>query len=64
MPSSHPPALDKVKVDEEEAVGVDIMRRALDAPLRQICSNAGVEPSIVAKLFVKEKMTLVLMLDR
>ena len=43
------PALDKVKVDEEEAVGVDIMRRALDAPLRQICSNAGVEPSIVAQ---------------
>ena len=43
------PALDKVKVDEEEAVGVDIMRRALDAPLRQICANAGVEPSIVAQ---------------
>ena len=43
------PALDKVKVHEEEAVGVDIMRRALDAPLRQICSNAGVEPSIVAQ---------------
>ena len=43
------PALDKVKVDEEEAVGVDIMRRALDAPLKQICSNAGVEPSIVAQ---------------
>ena len=43
------PALDKVKVDDEEAVGVDIMRRALDAPLRQICSNAGVEPSIIAQ---------------
>ena len=43
------PALDKVKVDDEEAVGVDIMRRALDAPLRQICANAGDEPSIVAQ---------------
>ena len=42
-------ALDKVKVDDEEAVGVDIMRRALEAPLRQICDNAGVEPSIVAQ---------------
>ncbi len=42
-------ALDKVKVDEEEAVGVDIMRRALESPLRQICDNAGVEPSIVAQ---------------
>jgi len=43
------PALDKIKVDEEEAVGVDIMRRALDAPIRQICANAGVEPSIIAQ---------------
>ena len=42
-------ALDKIKVDEEEAVGVDIMRRALDAPIRQICENAGVEPSIIAQ---------------
>ena len=42
-------ALDKVKVDEEEAVGVDIMRRALESPLRQICDNAGVESSIVAQ---------------
>jgi len=42
-------ALDKIKVDDEEAVGVDIMRRALDAPIRQICENAGVEPSIIAQ---------------
>ncbi len=42
-------ALDGVKVDDEEAVGVDIMRRALDAPIRQICANAGDEPSIVAQ---------------
>ena len=42
-------ALDKVKVDDEESVGVDIVRRALDSPLRQICSNAGVEPSIIAQ---------------
>ena len=37
-------ALDKVKVDDEESVGVDIVRRALESPLRQLCSNAGVEP--------------------
>ena len=42
-------ALDKVKVDDEESVGVDIVRRALESPLRQICANAGVEPSIVAQ---------------
>ena len=43
------PSLDKIKVDDEEAVGVDIMRRALESPLRQICENAGVEPSIIAQ---------------
>ena len=43
------PSLDKIKVDEEEAVGVDIMRRALESPLRQICENAGVESSIIAQ---------------
>ena len=43
------PALDKIKVDDEEAVGVEIMRRALESPLRQICENAGVESSIIAQ---------------
>tara|TARA_B100000003_G_scaffold164251_1_gene150408 strand:- start:843 stop:2486 length:1644 start_codon:yes stop_codon:yes gene_type:complete len=42
-------ALDKVKVDEEQQVGVDIMRRALESPIRQICSNAGTEASIVVQ---------------
>jgi len=48
-------ALDKLKVDAEEAVGVDIMRRALDSPIRQICDNAGVEPSIIAQAVSKGK---------
>ena len=48
-------ALDKLKVDVEEAVGVDIMRRALDSPIRQICDNAGVEPSIIAQAVSKGK---------
>jgi len=42
-------ALDDVKVDSEQQVGVDIMRRALEAPIRQICSNAGVEASIIVQ---------------
>ena len=42
-------ALDKLKVDNEEKVGVDIMRRALEEPIRQICENAGAEPSIVTQ---------------
>lgn len=40
------PALDKLKVDAEEQVGVDIIRRALEAPLRSIAENAGYEGSV------------------
>ena len=43
------PSLDKVKVDDEQQVGVDIMRRALEEPIRQIVSNAGAESSIVVQ---------------
>ena len=48
------PSLDKVKVDDEQKVGVDIMRRALEEPIRQIVRNAGVESSIVIQN-VREK---------
>jgi chaperonin GroEL len=39
--------LDKLDVNEEERVGVNIIRRAIEEPLRQISANAGVEGSIV-----------------
>jgi chaperonin GroEL len=42
-------ALDKVKVSDELQVGVNIMRRALEEPIRQIVNNAGVEASIVVQ---------------
>ena len=35
------PALDKLKLEGDEQVGVDIVRRALEAPARQIAENAG-----------------------
>ncbi len=41
------PALDKVEVLGDEAVGVNILRRALEEPLRQIAFNAGQEGSVV-----------------
>ncbi len=41
-------ALGGVKVDErDEQIGVDIIRRAVEEPLRMIVQNAGAEPSIV-----------------
>jgi chaperonin GroEL len=42
-------ALDAVKVSDEQAVGVRIIRRALEEPLRQIVANAGEEGSIVVQ---------------
>ena len=40
-------ALDKLKLKGDEAVGVLIVRRSLEEPIRQICQNAGAEGSIV-----------------
>ena len=41
-------ALDDVSLDDEtEQVGVDIVRRALEEPLRQIAHNAGQEDSVI-----------------
>ncbi|MCP4246584.1 MAG: chaperonin GroEL [bacterium] len=42
-------ALDKVKTrSDDEATGVDVVRKSLEAPLRQIAANAGFEPGVVA----------------
>jgi chaperonin GroEL len=40
-------AVDGVKADGDEAVGVSIVRRALEEPLRQIAQNAGHEGAVV-----------------
>ena len=42
-------ALDKLKVKGGQSVGVDILRRALESPIRQICENAGAEASIIVQ---------------
>ena len=43
-------ALDAVQLDNhDQMVGVDIIRRALEAPLRQIAANAGLEGSIIVQ---------------
>ena len=41
------PALDKLQLDGDERTGVEILRRALEEPLRQIAFNAGAEGSVV-----------------
>jgi len=41
------PALDKLNLGGDEAVGVDIVRKALEAPARQIADNAGQSGEVV-----------------
>jgi len=41
------PALDKLTFDDDRRYGVNIVRRALEEPLRQIANNAGTDGSIV-----------------
>jgi chaperonin GroEL len=41
------PALDKLKLEGDEQIGVNIVKRALEEPLRTIVSNAGFEGAIV-----------------
>jgi len=47
------PNLENLKLDGDKQVGVEIVKRAIEEPLRQIAKNAGMEPSIVV-MKVKE----------
>ena len=44
------PVLDKLNLTGDEKVGVNIVRRALEEPLRQIAANAGLEGSVVVQM--------------
>jgi len=43
------PALDGVNVTGDEKIGIDILRRVLEEPIRQIVENAGEEGSIIVQ---------------
>ena len=49
------PALNKVKAVGDEKIGVDIVRRAVVAPIKQIAENAGLDGSIVAQKVMESK---------
>ncbi len=49
------PVLDKVKASGDVKIGVDIVRRALVAPIKQIAENAGLDGSIVAQKVMDSK---------
>ncbi|MGA2541374.1 MAG: chaperonin GroEL [Verrucomicrobiota bacterium] len=49
------PALDALKLQGDEQIGVDIVKRAIEEPLRALAKNAGVEGSIVVQEVKKRK---------
>ncbi len=50
-------ALDDLETDgdTEESIGVDIVRRAIEAPIRQIAENAGLDGAVIAEQVKKAK---------
>ncbi|MBI4715279.1 MAG: chaperonin GroEL [Nitrospirae bacterium] len=48
-------ALEKLKLEGDQSLGVDIVRRALEEPIRQIANNAGFEGSVVVERVKREK---------
>ncbi len=51
------PSIDKLKLDGDEKIGADIVKRALFAPIKQISENAGIDGSIVAQKVQESKET-------
>ncbi len=49
------PSIEKLKLDGDERIGADIVKRALYAPIKQIAQNAGVDGSIVAQRVIESK---------
>ncbi len=49
------PALDKLKLHGDQQIGVNIIKRALEEPIRQIAENAGFEGSVVVEKVKAEK---------
>jgi chaperonin GroEL len=50
-------ALDAIEAEGDEKTGVDIIKRALEAPLRQIANNAGLEGSVIVENVKNSKET-------
>ena len=48
-------AIDGLKLEGDEQIGVDIVKRAIESPLRSLASNAGVEGSIIVQEVKRRK---------
>ena len=52
------PAIAKLKLEGDEQIGVDIVRNAVEAPLRALASNAGVEGAVIVQEVLSKKGTV------
>ncbi|MEK6645358.1 MAG: chaperonin GroEL [Candidatus Firestonebacteria bacterium] len=50
--------LDTLKLAGDEQIGVNIIKRALEEPIRQIVTNAGLEPSVVVEKVKNEAVNI------
>ena len=48
-------AIDKLKLKGDEQIGVDIVRHAIESPLRELASNAGLEGAVVVQGVTERK---------
>jgi chaperonin GroEL len=48
-------AIDTAGLEDDEAIGAQIVKRAIESPLRQLCTNAGVEGSLVVQQVLKSR---------
>lgn len=52
------PSLDKFKGEDDEKIGIDIVKRALEEPIRQLTFNAGLEGSVIVQRVKQEKINI------
>ncbi len=50
--------LDDLKLEGDEGVGLSIVKRALEEPVRQLTENAGLEGSVIVQRLLKEKTNI------
>ena len=48
-------AIEALKLEGDELTGAQIIRKAIEAPLRQLCANAGVEGSVIIQEVLKHE---------
>jgi chaperonin GroEL len=47
--------IEALKLEGDEAIGAQIVRRAIEHPLKQLCANAGIDGGVVAKEVIESK---------